>query len=72
MMTKVEEEEKEDEGFPPVEKELDLVVDQLEGVGAQTKKKLETFGVSSIVDICVRGSREITEITGVTLSLIHI
>jgi DNA repair protein RadA len=66
MMTKVEEEEKEDEGFPPVEKELDLAVDQLEGVGAQTKKKLETFGVSSIVDICVRGSREITEITGVT------
>ena len=45
--------------------ECNLDVDQLEGVGAVTKKKLETFGVTNLIDICVRGSREISEITSV-------
>ena len=45
--------------------ELDLSVKQLEGVGGITEKKLSEFGVTSIVDICIRGAREITEITGV-------
>jgi DNA repair protein RadA len=44
---------------------LVLNVDQLDGVGAVTKKKLETFGVTNLIDICVRGSREVSEITGV-------
>jgi DNA repair protein RadA len=48
------------------EPELDLSVGQLEGVGGVTTKKLETFGVSSLIDICIRGGREISEITGVT------
>ena len=45
--------------------ELDYGVDQLEGVGAVTKKKLESFGITSIIDICVRGSKEVSEIAGV-------
>jgi len=48
-----------------LEEELDLSVDQLEGVGAVTKKKLEAFGVKNIVDICVRGGKELQQITGV-------
>ena len=38
---------------------LVLDVDQLDGVGAVTKKKLETFGVTNLIDICFRGSREV-------------
>ena len=45
---------------------LDLGISQLDGVGAVTAKKLTDFGVSSIIDICIRGGREISEITGVT------
>jgi DNA repair protein RadA len=45
--------------------ELDLTVKQLEGVGAVTEKKLTAFGVTSLIDLCVRGSKEIAEITGV-------
>ncbi len=44
---------------------LELGVDQLKGVGAVTQKKLETFGVTSLVDLCIRGAQEIKEITGV-------
>ena len=47
------------------EEELDYSVDQLEGVGAITKKKLEAFGLTSIIDICVRGAKEVSEIAGV-------
>ena len=46
-------------------KELDLDVSQLGGVGAVTSKKLKEFGVTSLIDICVRGSKELSEITGV-------
>jgi len=45
--------------------ELDLSVDQLGGVGAVTAKKLKEFGVTSLIDICVRGSKELSTITGV-------
>jgi len=45
--------------------ELDLSVSQLGGVGAITAKKLEEFGVTSLLDVCVRGSKELSEITGV-------
>ena len=45
---------------------LDLGISQLDGVGAVTAKKLTDFGVSSLIDICIRGGREISEITGVT------
>ena len=45
---------------------LDLSVSQLDGVGGVTAKKLETFGVTSLIDICIRGGREVSEITGVT------
>lgn len=42
-----------------------MTVDQLDGVGPQTKKKLEAFGIKNIMDICVRGAKEVQEITGV-------
>jgi DNA repair protein RadA len=45
--------------------DLELGVDQLKGVGSVTQKKLETFGVTSLIDLCIRGSQEIKEITGV-------
>ena len=45
--------------------DLELGVDQLKGVGAVTQKKLETFGVTSLIDLCIRGAQEIKEITGV-------
>ena len=48
-----------------IKEELDLTVSQLGGVGAVTAKKLNEFGVTSLVDICVRGSKELSEITGV-------
>ena len=44
-----------------VTEELDLNVTQLEGVGAVTEKKLTAFGVTSLIDLCVRGSKEISE-----------
>ena len=47
------------------EQSIDLKVSQLDGVGAVTEKKLNAFGVNTILDICVRGSAEIAEITGV-------
>ena len=46
--------------------EVDLSVSQLDGVGAVTQKKLDAFGVTNLIDICVRGSKEISEITGVS------
>ena len=48
-----------------VKEELDLSVSQLGGVGAITEKKLTEFGVTSLIDICVRGAKELSEITGV-------
>ena len=45
--------------------ELDLSVDQLGGVGAITAKKLKEFGVTSLIDICVRGSKELSTTTGI-------
>ena len=33
---------------------IDLSVSQLDGVGGVTTKKLETFGVTSLIDICIR------------------
>ena len=45
--------------------DLELEVGQLKGVGSVTQKKLETFGVTSLIDLCIRGAQEIKEITGV-------
>lgn len=47
------------------ETQTPMGVDQLKGVGAVTQKKLETFGVTSLIDLCIRGAQEIKEITGV-------
>jgi DNA repair protein RadA len=44
--------------------ENELNINQLEGVGPVTVKKLEAFGVKSLIDICIRGSKEVAEITG--------
>lgn len=33
-----------------------------------TKKKLESFGIKNIIDLCVRGAKEVQEITGVDKS----
>ncbi len=52
----------------PTATSIDLTVDQLDGVGAVTKKKLESFGIRNIIDICVRGGKEVAEITGVDKS----
>ena len=41
-----------------------LEINQLEGVGPVTVKKLGAFGVKSLIDICIRGSKEVAEITG--------
>ena len=43
--------------------DIDFSVTQLEGVGAMTEKKLTEFGVSSLIDICIRGAAEVAEIT---------
>ncbi len=43
----------------------EMGVDQLKGVGSVTQKKLETFGVTSLIDLCIRGAQEIKEIKGV-------
>jgi len=59
-------EEEEGLHLQPPEPEIDLSVSQLDGVGAVTQKKLEAFGVTNLIDICVRGSREVSEITGVS------
>ena len=45
--------------------QLDLSVSQLEGIGAVTTKKLESFGITNIIDICVRGGKEVSIISGV-------
>ena len=58
-------EEPEVEESDQVQSEIDLSVSQLDGVGTVTQKKLEAFGVTNLIDICVRGSREVSEITGV-------
>lgn len=50
------------------EEQLDLSLSQLKGLGAVTEKKLNGFGVTSLIDLCVRGSKEIAEITGVAKS----
>ena len=63
-VVKPEEEEKED-GFRQVDKALDLSISQLAGVGKGTEGKLIDFGVTSLFDICVRGSKELSSITGV-------
>jgi len=47
---------------------MELNIDQLEGVGPVTVKKLKEFGVTSLIDICVRGAKEISEITGTAKS----
>ena len=47
---------------------MEYNIDQLDGVGPVTVKKLKEFGVTSLLDICVRGSREIAEITGTAKS----
>jgi hypothetical protein len=41
--------------------QLDLSVGQLDGVGAVTTKKLESFGITNIIDVCVRGGKEVSE-----------
>ena len=48
-----------------IEQELDLSLSQLKGVGPKTVEKLNNFGVTSLLDLCVRGAKEISEITGV-------
>ena len=49
-----------------IEDDLDYSVKQLDGLGAVTEKKLMAFGVSTLYDLCVRGSYEIQQLTGAT------
>jgi len=62
-MKEVEEEIKE-EIEEEIEEEIDLGLEQLKGVGIKTVEKLNSFGVTTLFDLCVRGAREIYEITG--------
>ena len=48
--------------------EVDLSLSQLAGLGAVSEKKLNGFGVTSLIDLCIRGSRELVEITGTAKS----
>ncbi len=49
-----------------VKETLDYSVKQLDGLGSVTEKKLMAFGVSTLYDLCVRGSYEIQQLTGAT------
>jgi len=51
-----------------VKPEVDLSLSQLAGLGAVSEKKLNGFGVTSLIDLCIRGSRELVEITGTAKS----
>jgi DNA repair protein RadA len=42
----------------------DIGLQQLEGLGAATDKKLQGYGVTTLYDLCIRGAKEICEITG--------
>lgn len=44
--------------------ELDIGLAQLKGVGKATIKKLAGFGVDNLYDLCIRGAREVEELTG--------
>ena len=50
------------------EQKVDISISQIKGIGEKTEEKLNNFGVSSLYDICVRGAKEISEITGVDKS----
>ena len=52
------------EVYRGIEDKMELNINQLEGVGPVTVKKLEAFGVKSLIDICIRGAKEVAEITG--------
>ena len=39
-----------------VKETLDYSIKQLEGLGNVTEKKLMAFGVSTLYDLCIRGS----------------
>ena len=56
----LERQEQESENEP----ELDISISQLKGLGSVSVKKLNTFGVFTLYDLCVRGSQELQEITG--------
>ena len=52
-----------------VEQEVtDITIKQIKGIGEKTQEKLNNFGVFTVYDICVRGAKEISEITGVDKS----
>lgn len=42
----------------------DIGLQQLKGLGEATDKKLTGYGVSNLYDLCVRGAKEICEMTG--------
>lgn len=44
--------------------ETDISLEQLKGVGKATVTKLGEFGITNLYDLCIRGAREIEELTG--------
>lgn len=55
----------------PKEKETSVLdIGSLPGIGDVSKKKLEVAGVTTMYDLCIRGSMEIREITGMPLDKI--
>ena len=57
-----------DETCIPIEEDIvesiDIGLEQLKGVGKVTIEKLKGFGITNLYDFCIRGAREIEELTG--------
>lgn len=51
-----------------IEEPVDISIRQIKGIGEKTAEKLNNFGVQTVYDICVRGAKEVSEITGVDKS----
>lgn len=54
-------------GLEQLQEKSDGGLSELKGVGAATIKKLANYGVTNLYDLCIRGAREISEITGADL-----
>lgn len=44
--------------------DIDIGLEQLKGVGKVTITKLADYGITNLFDLCIRGAREIEELTG--------
>ena len=54
----------EESAIEETELSIDLGLKQLKGLGDVTVKKLAGYGMTTLYDLCIRGAREVEEITG--------